>query len=235
MPVMSHVQRYRTRYRQRFLPQHYSGPIHVVGVYLIAAIGVAVLLTFGPHWSWHDTWIVPVTVLIANVVEYAAHRGPMHHRTRWLPALHHRHTCRHHRYFRPGEMHFESTRDFHAVLFPPALLLFFGAVTGLIGTLVALFLPAAVATLFVATSLTYYALYETLHFLYHVPPTWRAGRLPGVAYLARLHHLHHDPRRMQAANFNLVFPLMDWVLGTLDEGVERAPRLTSARPRPRMP
>jgi hypothetical protein len=181
----------------------------------LAGIGLALWLA-GPALSWHDAWIVPVTVLIANAVEYLAHRGPMHHRRPGLQPLHTRHTGRHHRYFTAEAMHFESARDFHAVLFPPVLLLFFGGIAASLGLLASLVLPRATAALFVATALAYYLLYELLHFLYHVPAHWRAGRWPVVRTLARLHRLHHDPRRMQQRNFNLVFPLCDWLAGTLD-------------------
>ena len=210
---------FRARYQREVLPPHYSALRHIGLVIVVGLGGIAVSLWLAaPHWRWTDLWIVPATVLIANTVEYFAHRGPMHHRRRGLHALHLRHTGRHHHYFTEQAMHFESLRDFHAVLFPPVLLLFFGGIAAGLGGVAALFLPRSVAALFVATALAYYLLYEVLHFLYHVPPAWRAGRLPGVRTLARLHRLHHDPRRMQQVNFNLTLPLWDWLAGTLYTG-----------------
>ncbi|MFZ5543235.1 MAG: sterol desaturase family protein [Pseudomonadota bacterium] len=213
------VQAFRDEYRRGLLPARYCGACHVMLVLAVGSSGIALALWWASAmWQPRDLWTVPLTLLIANVVEYLAHRGPMHHRRRGLHALHTRHTGRHHRYFTDEAMHFESVRDFHAVLFPPVLLLFFGGIAVALGVVAALFLPAASAALFVATALAYYLLYELLHFLYHVPPQWRAGRLPGVRWLARLHRLHHAPRHMQQRNFNLVFPLCDWLVGTLDSG-----------------
>lgn len=214
---------FRRRYAAEVRPARYSGRAHVISVFLIggSAIGLALWIA-SASGRWADVWIVPATVLIANIVEYLAHRGPMHHRLRGLGALHTRHSARHHRYFTREQMHFESAHDFHAVLFPPVLLLFFGGITALLGLLAALFLPTAAAALFVATGVAYYLVYEVLHFLYHVPPHWKGGDLPVVRRLAALHHLHHDPRLMQQRNFNLVFPLVDWIAGTLHTGAAPA-------------
>jgi sterol desaturase/sphingolipid hydroxylase (fatty acid hydroxylase superfamily) len=224
---------FRAEYRAQVLPAGYSGLRHVLLVLVAAGGGIAAALVFAATHGARlaDAWIVPATALAANAVEYLAHRGPMHHRTRGLGALHTRHSGRHHRYFVADAMPFEGRRDFHAVLFPPVLLAFFGAIACALGALVALVLPAATAALFVASALGYYLLYETLHFLYHVPPHWPGARWPGVRALARLHRRHHDPRRMQEANFNLVFPLCDWLAGTLDREPGAAPAGSNEAPR----
>ena len=221
---------YRTQYRAQVVPPRYSGALHVALVLAGAGGGLATALALAAAngASWGDAWIVPLTVIVANVVEYLAHRGPMHHRRRGLQALHARHSGRHHRFFVAEAMPLEAPRALHAVLFPPALLLFFGAIATGLGALVALVLPAAVAELFVASALGYYLLYELLHFLYHVPPHWSAARWPVVRTLARLHRRHHDPRCMQHVNFNLVFPLCDRLAGTLDASTDEPAILASS-------
>jgi hypothetical protein len=215
-PELQRVRQFRSDYARDVRPPGYSGSTHIAIVILVgmSVIAAAVCLA-SLDWRPAHLWIVPLTLLIANAVEYAAHRGPMHHRVSRLTALHTRHSGRHHRYFTAGQMHFESPDDFHAVLFPPVLLVFFGGVTVALGCMAALFLPRAAAALFVATGVGYYLVYEVLHFLYHVPPQSRGGNLPGVRWLARLHKLHHHHAYMQTHNFNLVFPLCDWIAGTL--------------------
>lgn len=211
------VQRFRDQYRREVTPSRYSGPRHVA---LVLSLGVgaitAAMAVAAQTWQASDAWIVPATWLFANLVEYLAHRGPMHHRWRGLHLLHLRHTGRHHRYFTDQAMHFESPRDFHAVLFPPVLLAFFGAIALALGVAVAMVLTPAAAALFVAAAMSYYLVYETLHFCYHLPETAAAAHLRGVRWLARLHRLHHAPVTMLQHNFNLVFPLFDWIFGTLD-------------------
>jgi hypothetical protein len=231
-PLPPKTAAFRAGYRADVLPPRYCGAAHVALVLVAAGGGIAAAIalaaTHGVRWA--DAWIVPLTVVIANVVEYLAHRGPMHHRTRVLAALHTRHSGRHHRFFVAEAMPFEGMCDLHAVLFPPVLLVFFGAIACGLGALVALVAPAGVAALFVATALGYYLLYEVLHFFYHVPAHWPVARLPGVRWLAHLHRVHHDPRRMQDANFNLVFPLCDRLAGTLDTGAADAPEQAASQP-----
>ena len=223
---------FRARYRTEVVPSGYSAALHVILVVAGAGGGLAaaIALAVARGASWRDAWIVPLTALVANLVEYLAHRGPMHHLRPGLAALHARHSGRHHRFFVAEAMPFEGPRDLHAVLFPPVLLLFFGAIAVGLGALVALFLPTAVAALFVASALGYYLLYELLHFLYHVPPNWAAARWPGVRTLARLHRRHHDPRCMQHVNFNLVFPLCDRLAGTFDAGTGEPAALMPGNP-----
>ena len=48
-----------------------------------------------------------------------------------------------------------------------------------------------------------------------------AGDLPGLRRLRVLHQLHHRPEEMTRTNFNLTFPLTDWLAGTLKEPTSR--------------
>ncbi len=69
--------------------------------------------------------MIPIAFLIANLVEYLGHRGPMHRMKRGLGVIFRRHTLEHHHFFTDQQMSYESSRDFKAVLFPPVMLLFF--------------------------------------------------------------------------------------------------------------
>ena len=67
-----------------------------------------------------------------------------------------------------------------------------------------------------------YLLYETLHFSYHLPEDHVVHRrLPGLRRLRALHQLHHRSEEMTRTNFNLTFPLTDWLAGTLKEPTSR--------------
>ncbi len=57
------------------------------------------------------------------------------------------------------------------------------------------------------------------------------ARLPWVRHMRRLHELHHRPELMRTRNFNIVFPLTDWLMGTLYWEPPAPPRL----PRPPRP
>jgi hypothetical protein len=75
-----------------------------------------------------------------------------------------------------------------------------------------------VAWLAVATGMAYFLNYEWLHFAYHCDPASFAGRWPGVQRLRRLHRDHHDPTLMTHYNFNITYPVGDWMFGTRYKG-----------------
>ena len=162
-------------------------------------------------------WLtVPLVLLFANLAEYVGHRGPMHRPVRGLKLVYERHAKQHHRFFTDQAMAFESSRDFKAVLFPPVMIVFFIGGFGLPLWILLYFLASAnVAWLALGTAVAYFLNYEWLHFAYHCDPRSRIGRIPGLAVLRRLHVRHHDPRLMARYNFNITYPVGDWLFRTL--------------------
>ena len=68
-----------------------------------------------------------------------------------------------------------------------------------------------------------YLTYEVFHACEHLPPGNPLTRLPWIRQMRRLHELHHRRELMQERNFNIVFPLMDYLFGTLYWESEQAP------------
>ena len=183
----------------------YSGWLHFgfVNAVSITVIVLAARQIHAPRWA---LLTVPITFLYANLVEWLAHRGPMHKPKKLLRLVYQRHTLLHHAFFTHESMQLEGTRDFKMVLFPPVLLIFFFGLFALpIGLLLNALAGANVAALFVITAMSYYLLYEWLHLGYHLG-------LGGP--LRSLHQTHHDPQRM-TSNFNITFPICDRLFGTL--------------------
>ncbi|HUJ28218.1 MAG TPA: sterol desaturase family protein [Myxococcales bacterium] len=171
-----------------------------VNGFAFGVIGLAATFLHQPRWS---LLTVPITFLYANVVEYFAHKGPMHHRTRRLSLVFERHTLMHHQVFTRDEMRADSTRDFKMVLFPPVLLIFFFGFFALpVSLVLELIFGWNVAALFAMTAMAYYLLYEWLHLSYH---------LGMGGSLARAHSAHHGDA---TANFNITFPICDRLFGT---------------------
>lgn len=207
---------FREQYRREEIGPRYSGRLHFCftsGVCLAVILLCAAQLQNVQAWEW---LAIPLTFLYANWSEWAGHRGPMHHPVRGLGLIFRRHTHQHHRFFVPEHMAFEGVRDYKAVLFPPILLIFFiGAFAVPVGLLIAWLLTANAAWLFVLVSVAYFLNYEWLHFAYHTPADSWVARLPGVAALRRHHTRHHDPALMSHHNFNITYPIADWLFGTL--------------------
>ena len=161
-------------------------------------------------------WLtVPLTFLYANLAEYLGHRGPMHHRTRLLSKVFERHTVEHHSFFTDEAATFESTQDYKAVLFPPILLVFFISCFAVpVGAILYFLVSPNVCFLFVLTAVLYFLNYELLHFAYHSTADSRIGRLPYISRLREHHIRHHDRRLMTQCNFNITYPICDYLFGT---------------------
>lgn len=219
MATAGSVADFREQYRREHVPARYRGGLHLAFTF---GVGGAVLL-----WSAMQLadvrpleWLtVPLTFLYPNFAEYWGHRGPMHHLKRGLRLVYERHTRQHHRFFTHETMALDGPRDLRAVLFPPVLMTFFVAAFALpAALLLAYFASPNVAWLFAATALAYFLNYEFLHLAYHLPPRYAVARWPLVGRLKRLHETHHDPRLMAHCNFNISYPLGDWLFGTLHRG-----------------
>jgi len=212
---------YREAYRERLIPDGYSGPRHfalILGfVAVVIAIGAFQLERVQPL-----EWLaVPLTFLYANLAEYLGHRFVMHRRRPGLGLIYERHALQHHRFFTHRAMQYASSDDFKAVLFPPMLMMFFAVAFALpAGLLLAWLFSANVAWLFVMTALGYYGCYEILHFAYHQAEDSWILRLPGVRRMRRLHLDHHDPAIMQKGNFNITWPICDALFGTRVAGAD---------------
>jgi hypothetical protein len=212
------VRAYRDDYRTEVIGASYNGWRHLAVLSGICVVAIVTALSLIHTLRWIDLLSVPVTWLLANLVEYAVHRGPMHHLSFGFGRLYRRHTSQHHRFFSREMMSIDSTRDFHVTLFPTWMSLFFVVVLGAPLALFAYGLFGRdVALLSYAAIVAYYLFYEWTHLCAHMPEDSLLGRLPTVRH-ARMHHgLHHDPAKMRRANFNFAIPLGDWLFGTLEK------------------
>ena len=193
-----------------------SGWAHFAFTSLASLAAITFATSHVEHVRPLELLVVPATFLFANLVEYLVHRGPMHRPNKLLPILYERHTLRHHRFFTREAMACDSAADFSIVLFPPVMIL---VVLGGVALPVALVLftlaTPNVGFLFVATAMAYFLAYEWLHFAYHLPERSIVARSRVIRVLRARHALHHDLGRMTHENFNITFPICDWLFGTL--------------------
>lgn len=210
------IGRFRETYRDHEIPRGYRGRLHLFFTFgLGSAVLVACLLQLDQVRAVE--WLtVPAAIGYANLAEYLGHRFPMHRPFRGLGLLYRRHAGQHHRFFNNQAMAIDDDRDLRAVLFPPLLVSFFFGLFALpVWLLLATLVSSNVAWLFVASGLAYFLNYEILHLAYHLPErNWLARRWL-VRRLRWLHLIHHDPRRMAQCNFNITYPLCDWLFGSL--------------------
>jgi hypothetical protein len=213
--TMSSHAEYRARYRREHIGPRYSGQAHLAFAVVFSLGGIAACA-----WLLEDVqpleWLtVPLAFLYANLVEYSGHRWVMHRKVRALGLVYERHAGQHHHFFTDQHMALEGWQDCKVVLFPAVLMVFyFGAFAVPLGLLLAWLTTANVALLFVIVALGYYLNYELLHLAYHLPESFRLLQLPFLRRLRRLHHRHHQPALMAKANFNITYPIGDWLFGT---------------------
>ncbi len=209
------VKKYRKYFREKYIPLSYSGPRHLCLTVLVtlAIIGFSL---FNMENVMDIEWLtIPTSFFIANFVEYMAHKGPMHKKTRLIEEIFQRHAVQHHSFFTHEHMTYDEDRDFNAVLFPPEMLLFFfGGMATPLGFFGYFIFGANVAWLFVFTVTLYFLNYELLHFLYHVDEETWTSKLPFMAGLRKHHTLHHDRELMNEYNFNISYPIFDLIFGT---------------------
>ncbi len=216
------VTRFRERYRAEEIPAGYRPFAHLAFTFGGGSLALVACLL-----QLHDVqpleWLaLPLSFLYANLAEYVGHRFPMHRPYRGLGLIYKRHAGQHHRFFTDQAMAYEQWRDLRAVLFPPLLVLFFFGGFGLPAWFLLDWLASAnVAWLFIATAIAYFLNYEVFHAIYHLPDDHPLAGLPLVRRLQWLHRHHHDTRVMARVNFNISYPIGDWLFGTLDRDRRR--------------
>lgn len=204
---------FRARYRAG-IPRWYSPWAH--GGFVLA-YGLACLVMLGR--SLHDVrpleWlVVPMALVLFNLAEYSVHKNLGHFKRRFSALFYKRHTGDHHSFFVEGMMAHETRQDWRVIFFPPWLIVVF-SVGAAAAWLLLSPLNQNAATLFAQSLIGSYLGYEILHACEHLPQTHWVARLPWIGQMHRLHELHHRRDLMHERNFNIVFPLTDWLSGTL--------------------
>ncbi|MBL0797620.1 sterol desaturase family protein [Pseudomonas sp. B7] len=224
---------FRSRYRAAIHPR-YNPWLHGAFVLLFGVLAI------GAFWSSvHQVqpleWLaVPLTLLFFNFGVYMVHRHLGHHKKRFARMFYARHAGDHHSFFTPGHMTYDGARDWRVILFPAWLIVLHTlAITLPLWWLFAQF-NSNVAGLFGGCMVFGYLTYEVFHACEHLPPQNPLTRLPWIRQMRRLHELHHRRERMQERNFNIVFPLMDYLFGTLYWEPETASLIDSRTPMTRM-
>lgn len=204
---------YRQKLKPTF-PKVYNGYLHFATANVLAAASILAAVSYLDPVRPLEWLTLPAAFFFANYIEWLAHRGPMHNRVEWMEIVFKRHTLSHHEYFREDSMPATSHRDWYYILFP-------------VWGIFAIFLPALpivavawffishnVALLFFAMAAFYFIFYEWLHLIYHLPESNPLVRSRFVQFLQRHHRHHHNKRLMQKFNFNVTFPISDYLFGT---------------------
>ena len=194
----------------------YHGWAHVA---LIYAIGLGAIWYFARQVSspaWYEWLIVPVAFVGANVFEWWIHKYVMHRPVKGLMGIYKRHTLAHHQFFTEIEPTIDDTRDFRIVFFPPYALVTFIAMSLIPAAILGWLGFANAGWLLLITNTAIYLNYELFHFCCHVKDDRIVRHIPLVNTIRRHHAAHHNTSIMMERNFNLTYPIGDWLFGTSD-------------------
>ena len=206
---------FRADYRPRISPW-YSGTLHVVVIY---AIGIAALIYFIRHIhnpSWAEWLVVPAVFLACNLFEWWIHKYVMHRPVAGFMGIYRRHTLAHHQFFTDAEPTIDTTRDFRITFFPPYALVTFIAMSIPPALALGFLWSANAGWLLMCTTVGMYLNYEFFHWGCHVKDDRVIRHVPLMNTIRRHHIAHHNQAIMMERNFNLTYPIADWLFGTSD-------------------
>ena len=206
---------FRADYRPRISPW-YSGALHVVVIY---AIGIAALIYFIRHIhdpSWSEWLVVPAVFFACNLFEWWIHKYVMHRPVAGFMGIYRRHTLAHHQFFTDAEPTIDTTRDFRITFFPPYALVTFIAMSIPPALALGFLWSANAGWLLICTTVGMYLNYEFFHWGCHVKNDRVIRYVPLMNTIRRHHIAHHNQAIMMERNFNLTYPIADWLFGTSD-------------------
>lgn len=204
---------FRARYRAG-IHRHYVGFLHGAFVFVYAAAWL-VFFVRGIHGVRPLEWLaVPATLVFFSWGEYTVHRSFGHTKRPLGMLFYRRHTGDHHSFFVETRMPYEETRDFRVILFPAWLIVIYTLFLALPAYVGLGMVSPNVGALVAATLVAGYLTYEFMHTCQHLPEDHFLSGLPWIRHMRRHHALHHRRALMRSKNFNLVFPLFDWIYGT---------------------
>ncbi|MVV47366.1 SRPBCC family protein [Pseudomonas sp. PB120] len=205
---------FRARYRAGIHP-FYNPWLHGAFVLLFGLLAIAGFWSTVHQVKPSEWAAVPLALLFFNFGVYSVHRHLGHHKKSFARLFYARHAGDHHSFFAPGHMTYDSARDWRVILFPAWLIVLHTLVITLPLWWLLQQFDTNVAGLVGGCLVLGYLAYEVFHACEHLPPENPLTRLPWIRQMRRLHELHHRRELMQARNFNIVFPLMDYLFGTL--------------------
>jgi hypothetical protein len=221
--------------RAGLMPDDYSAGPHILRSILLVSGISGCALWLASRAAAVDWLLLPAFLLVANGIEWAFHKNPMH-RPMGPRILYKNHSLIHHRAFLHDSMPIHVVRELGLIMMPWYTMLLLFTLASPVALLAAWWRGAGAAGIFFFAAALYFVAYETLHALYHMPPALLrriglGGRL--FAAMSAHHRHHHRIERMAHVNFNVTFPLMDWLFGTKEKATPIETAAVPVSPEPR--
>lgn len=195
------------------IPNDYKPFVHAAVPTIIGLFTFWRSVRLVDHFGLNEMLIVIVTMIAAMQFEWLVHRYVLHKPFPLLGFIHRRHVD-HHIVYTDADMQMNSKRELYLILMPAY------AIVAVLVTLLPMLIAIVMifgdntAEIVLATMTVFFLSYEWLHLSYHLPKDSFVGSNRVIRWLREHHQRHHTPELSQSFNFNVTFPLFDWLLGT---------------------
>lgn len=210
------VSLYRENFRKTVVPKYYWPLGHVLfnftGLIFLCVYCLMQLDNPAPlEWL-----VLPLMMIQGNISVYLIHKYPLHRR---LPLIakhtYDIHSKMHHQFYTNDAIIYEEPKDFYILFFPSWTIIAFAIIQlPLMYFALIPFLAANIVWMILFGASLYFLLYEVLHYISHLPENHFIVKLKPFRYMWRHHRVHHNPKLMRDWNFNVVWPLCDWLFKT---------------------
>lgn len=206
------MERYRSAFRKKVIPSYYSGRLHIVCFTVLEILAIAYMATL-VEWVALSPLYVLLSLMYATSFTYFIHRYMLHKPLPgfgWAFKMHHWH----HTFYKSRHMEYDDLNDIYMLFMPPWLQLFYFLIyLPLLSMLLSLILPKFVVMHFIFALILYYALYELVHWLEHLPSTHPLMKIRFINHMRRHHVVHHSNLKDEA-NFGIAEPSLDYIFKT---------------------
>lgn len=209
------TEKFREHFRNNIIPKNYSGKVHATFNFS-CLLGALLIFTIQlKEVSLLQFLILPAFIILGNLAVYIIHRLPLHTPTAATKEAYKIHSKWHHVFFTDQCVTYQGPRDFFILFFPTWFAALFTFIyLPSIYLVTSLFFSKNIALLAGIGSTLYFLGYEFVHYASHLPPEHWLLKIGHLRRMREYHRHHHNPRLMHKYNFNIVFPLFDYVFKT---------------------
>lgn len=206
------MQRYRSAFRSKVIPTYYSGKLHILCFTVLEILAIAFVATL-IDWEPLSILYILLSLMYATSFTYFLHKYMLHRPLKgfgWAFKMHHWH----HTFYKSRHMEYDHINDIYMLFMPPWLqMLYFFFYLPLLSVLLSLVLPSFIVMHFIFALTLYYAIYELVHWLEHLPATHPLMKIKFIDYMRRHHVVHHSNLK-NVANFGIAEPSLDYIFQT---------------------
>jgi hypothetical protein len=215
--ISPEVEKFREEFRNTKIPKWYIPELHI-GTNIVIILSVFIYCLYNiKSPSLAELLMIPAMLIAGNFFVWAFHKYPLHRPFKVMPMAYKIHTLSHHYFYTDEAIIYRDKRDFIILFFPVHFVL---PVNGIIFPALGYFareygfLSSNASYLLIFMAAMYLSLYEVFHFVSHLPKESNILKVPFFKNAWKHHRIHHKIKYMGKYNFNIVFPLFDWVFGT---------------------